>query len=773
MRTQGCRWLVVVLLVVPALFLLQACGGGSGSGQTPVRTVPSIGSISPASVAAGANSLTLTVTGLNFLSGATVCWNGASLPTTVVSATELTATVAGSQLATGATVTITAVNPGSGGGTSNGVTFAVSNPAPVVARMAPSWAQAGSSAALIRIDGSGFTSGSQIRWNGTAVITTYVDANRLTASVPALNLASAGTASVTVFNPSPGGGTSTTLVFTTFASGPNYVTSLSMDVTAMAWDASRGRIYAALSGTAANGNGLVAIDPLTGATTTPVFVGSDPKLLALSSDASHLWVSLDGASAIQRVTLPSMTPDLRINIPSYWYGPQVALAMQAAPVSPNALAVVIGDHRVSPPDTGGVAIYDGTVQRPGTIPGQYPADMTWLVWGSDDSKLYGFNGGDSGADFCVMNADASGVRVGTKYGRIFPGQSIQIHYDRSTGRVYADDGHVFDPSTGVLVGAFNLRDFSVSACLPDPVLPTVFFLGRDAERNNVYTLRAFDKNTYRQIGTLEFPQATGDAHNLIRWGSAGIAFDTTPTGSGGAGVVYIVDGAFVNASADSGFTGSQEATLLPVLTAMAPESAAVGSQDLALTVSGSAFKPTTVVYWNSQALGTTYHSPTELRAIVTASTLAQEGCATISVGNDLTANAVNSLAFTVLPASSRVIVRNLSSPDIAWDPHSSRLYAPVSSDDPLSPNSIVAIDPADGSISSITGVGPDPSLLSARRNARLRRVPDRQPRHAISRAGARLADELDSRHGLHLWTVRGDGHPASARCGADDGDCPR
>jgi hypothetical protein len=118
MRTQGCRLPVVVLMVVPALFLLQACGGGSGGG-TPVGTVPTIVSISPPSAAAGATSLTLTVTGTSFLSGATVYWNGASLPTTVVSATELTATVAGSQLATGATVTITAVNPGSGGGTSS------------------------------------------------------------------------------------------------------------------------------------------------------------------------------------------------------------------------------------------------------------------------------------------------------------------------------------------------------------------------------------------------------------------------------------------------------------------------------------------------------------------------------------------------------------------------------------------------------------------------------------------------------------------------------
>jgi DNA-binding beta-propeller fold protein YncE len=137
----------------------------------------------------------------------------------------------------------------------------------------------------------------------------------------------------------------------------------------MIWDATRGRIYAALPGAVANGNSVVAIDPLTGATTPPVFVGSAPNLLALSSDASFLWVSLDGANAIQRVTLPDLTPDSRIDLPSGWHGPQTAIAMQAAPVNPNTLAVLLGDYGVMSPDIGGVAIYDGAVKRPTTCPG--------------------------------------------------------------------------------------------------------------------------------------------------------------------------------------------------------------------------------------------------------------------------------------------------------------------------------------------------------------------------------------------------------------------
>jgi hypothetical protein len=57
--------------------------------------------------------------------------------------------------------------------------------------------------------------------------------------------------------------------------------------------------------------------------------------------------------------------------------------------------------------------------------------------------------------------------------------------------------------------------------------------------------------------------------------------------------------------------------------------------------------------------------------------------------------------------------------DIAWDAHSSRLYAPVWSMDPRYANSVVAIDPASGSISKVAGVGADPALVRISRDGTL------------------------------------------------------
>jgi len=65
-----------------------------------------------------------------------------------------------------------------------------------------------------------------VRWNGAARTTTVVSATQLTAAISATDVATAGTASVTVLNPTPGGGTSNAQTFTVLNPVPT-ITSLS------------------------------------------------------------------------------------------------------------------------------------------------------------------------------------------------------------------------------------------------------------------------------------------------------------------------------------------------------------------------------------------------------------------------------------------------------------------------------------------------------------------------------------------------------------------
>jgi hypothetical protein len=79
----------------------------------------------PTAVAPGASGFTLSVSGTGFVSGATIDFNGAPLTTTFVDSEHLTATVPAARVATAATDTVTVVNPGPGGGSSNVVYFQV------------------------------------------------------------------------------------------------------------------------------------------------------------------------------------------------------------------------------------------------------------------------------------------------------------------------------------------------------------------------------------------------------------------------------------------------------------------------------------------------------------------------------------------------------------------------------------------------------------------------------------------------------------------------
>ncbi len=93
--------------------------------QTVNKVTPVISSLSPALVTAGSSAFTLTVNGSNFLTGATVQWNGAARSTTVLSTAQLTAAITAADIASAGTVDVTVVNPAPDGGTSAAFKFAI------------------------------------------------------------------------------------------------------------------------------------------------------------------------------------------------------------------------------------------------------------------------------------------------------------------------------------------------------------------------------------------------------------------------------------------------------------------------------------------------------------------------------------------------------------------------------------------------------------------------------------------------------------------------
>ena len=191
-------------------------GGTSGALTVNIiNPAPTIVSISPSSAATGSPAFTLVVNGTNFVPGATVQWNGANRLTTYVSSTQLTAQIPGSDLTTAGTKTVGVTNPAPGGGASNTVNFTVAqpNPIPRIANISPTSVDANTSFTLT-VNGSSFVQGSVVRVNGSALTTTFVSSTQLTAQVTGADIPNPGTASITVLNPTPGGGTSNAALLT-------------------------------------------------------------------------------------------------------------------------------------------------------------------------------------------------------------------------------------------------------------------------------------------------------------------------------------------------------------------------------------------------------------------------------------------------------------------------------------------------------------------------------------------------------------------------------
>lgn len=104
--------------------------------------------------------------------------------------------------------------------------YAPNNPVPTIAAMSPTYINSGSASFTITVTGNNFVASSVVKWNGTALTTTYISASTLQATVPAANVASTGTAPITVYTPAPGGGTTSSLTFTVIPASANVNTTM-------------------------------------------------------------------------------------------------------------------------------------------------------------------------------------------------------------------------------------------------------------------------------------------------------------------------------------------------------------------------------------------------------------------------------------------------------------------------------------------------------------------------------------------------------------------
>jgi hypothetical protein len=232
---------IAVMLV--AVFLIAGCNDYGNTFQN--NTGASLRFLSPQQISAGSATFNMLMSGGGFVAATKVYWNGRSLPTNVVldsnkNVISVTATVDSSLVAKPGVATVYTLNPASGtgnNGLSNSVFFTINpppNPAPVLSAMSPLTTAAGGASFSLTVTGTststtGFlpttdpSGGSIVRWSAGGVIyssapqstpnppsvcqdpayitTSSISTTQIVVTISQCLIKSAGSASVTVFNP--------------------------------------------------------------------------------------------------------------------------------------------------------------------------------------------------------------------------------------------------------------------------------------------------------------------------------------------------------------------------------------------------------------------------------------------------------------------------------------------------------------------------------------------------------------------------------------------
>jgi IPT/TIG domain len=186
--------------------------------EPPPANGPVITSISPDTAAVNSKPPLVTISGSNFSVSDVVAFNGQyrGSTSTYQSQSQMQIQLAPTDLVELGVGSISVSDPGLVLA-SPSVDLAITNgnaPSPSVSSLSPSSAAAGAQDTTVLVHGSGFVANSTALWNSVPIATAYISSSALMVVIPAADLAASGSADVSVTNPPPGGGTSSTKTFT-------------------------------------------------------------------------------------------------------------------------------------------------------------------------------------------------------------------------------------------------------------------------------------------------------------------------------------------------------------------------------------------------------------------------------------------------------------------------------------------------------------------------------------------------------------------------------
>ena len=258
----------------------------------------------------------------------------------------------------------------------------------------------------------------------------------------------------------------------------------------LAYDPSRDVVYASVAGwDSQHGNEVVAVDPRSGAILASVWVGSEPRELAVSSDGSVLYVALGGATQIARVDLETfeLLEPWTLPVGEYPFGTLFAEDIAAQPGNPDVVVVSLANPAFSARHWG-VAVLDGGTLRPAMTQAHIANSITF---GADASTVYGYDNEISSFELSTMTVAEDGIHLTSQLGLSC------CYYNKiefSEGRIYSSSGVVIDPVQNTLVGTYGAS----GAVEPSPADDRTYMLTGT-------TLLAFHRTQFTLVDTFELP----------------------------------------------------------------------------------------------------------------------------------------------------------------------------------------------------------------------------------------------------------------------------
>lgn len=481
---------------------------------------------------------------------------------------------------------------------------------PEPAAISPQSAPAGTPGLELTLLGSGFTYSSIVRWNGEDRATVFVSSIELRAAIPASDLNAPGAASVTVFNPGPLGGTSAPRVFSILTAP--VITGLSP---------SSGTAGGPAFVLTVTGNGFspASLVEWNGSTRTTSFVGPSSVTAAI------------GASDLAAGGTAQITVDDPLG-------------------RSQPFAFPIGEPFSPPAFSDDFSYPDGLVTNENSAS---PRSSKWLV---TEGSLFASGGqGWTGApDTVVPNATSSNgtgsalFRALTQPSNFATEVSFKLTvagfplgtaaYDGVHAYLrYKDSSNFYQVSVRRRDGRTAIKKksggswttFTTPANAPPAGTPrSIRVLARN-ETDGSVVLELY-------AGGVLLARAVDSTAPLTSPGKVGVA---------GENVEFRFDDFEIDRSSGA----APPSPVPPVLTGIAPSSAAAGGPGLTLSVFGSGFSPSTVVEWGGSSKATTFVGASTVTAAIPASDLASTG--TVQVTALDTGGRSNAKPFTVFAAT--------------------------------------------------------------------------------------------------------------------------